>query len=126
MHLQPTSIQISNIFEDLQDGIVLLKLLEVLCGESIKVPEIKVKMKIHKMINLECVMSFLQQRLNLDFRNFNIGAEDVASGNEKITLGLVCTFCVQFLNALNFTSRDNYTSVANSKCISNGCGAVIS
>ncbi|CAF0734079.1 unnamed protein product [Brachionus calyciflorus] len=75
---------INDLFNDLKDGSVLLKLLELLTGKELK-KEIG-NMKMHHLLNLNLVLSTLKDH---QIRLINISSNDINDGNPKLTLGLV-------------------------------------
>lgn len=76
---------ISDIFQDLRNGVVLIHLFYVLTGKKFKYTP-NPRLPIHKLENIEQVLSSLKdKRVNM----VNIGSADIHEGNKKITLGLV-------------------------------------
>lgn len=71
---------------------MLLKLLEILSGESLPKPT-RGKMRIHCLENVDKALTFLQEQLvHLE----NIGAMDIVDGNPSLTLGLIWTIILRF------------------------------
>lgn len=81
---------------DLQDGIRLLKLLEVLSGEELPKPEKsgRIIIRIHRILNVGKALTFLQSKLNEPLPN--IGSEDIVDGNLKLTMGLIWVIILRF------------------------------
>ena len=85
-------LHVDNILTDLSDGRLLIRLLEILSGESIASVG-RGKLRINKIENVGKALSFLQQKkVNLE----NIGAEDIVDGSPRLTLGLVWTVILRF------------------------------
>ncbi|ORX52232.1 hypothetical protein BCR36DRAFT_231497, partial [Piromyces finnis] len=86
---QQYSYLIIDLGTDLQDGIRLLKLLEILSGVETPKPERtgKVMMRIHKILNVGKALTFLQSQLQEPLQN--IGSEDIVDGNLKLTMALI-------------------------------------
>ena len=91
LHVQ-AGLHVDNILTDLSDGRLLIRLLEILSGESIASVG-RGKLRINKIENVGKALSFLQQKkVNLE----NIGAEDIVDGSPRLTLGLVWTVILRF------------------------------
>ncbi|ODM93367.1 Spectrin beta chain, partial [Orchesella cincta] len=86
------SCRIADLYTDLRDGKMLLKLLEVLSGERLPRPT-KGKMRIHCLENVDKALTFLkEQRVHLE----NMGSHDIVDGNPRLTLGLIWTIILRF------------------------------
>eukprot|EP00794_Sanderia_malayensis_P017761 gene17761-19534_t len=82
---------VNNIFEDLSDGRILIKLLEAISGE--KVGRIaRGKQRIHRMENVSKALSFLQKSVKLE----SIGPQDIVDGNRDLILGLLWMIILRF------------------------------
>lgn len=82
----------NDVFTDLSDGRLLIRLLEILSGESIASVG-RGKLRINKIENVGKALSFLQhKKVNLE----NIGAEDIVDGSPRLTLGLLWTVILRF------------------------------
>nr|XP_032818474.1 spectrin beta chain, non-erythrocytic 1-like isoform X1 [Petromyzon marinus] len=91
-HLSRVSCRIGDLYADLRDGRMLIKLLEVLSGERLPKPT-KGKMRIHCLENVEKALQFLkEQRVHLE----NMGSHDIVDGNHRLTLGLIWTIILRF------------------------------
>ena len=85
-------LHVDDLFDDLSDGRLLIRLLEILSGEKIASVG-RGKLRINKIENVGKALSFLQQKkVNLQ----NIGAEDIVDGNPRLILGLVWTMILRF------------------------------
>ncbi|XP_014999377.3 spectrin beta chain, erythrocytic isoform X1 [Macaca mulatta] len=91
-HLARVSCRITDLYKDLRDGRMLIKLLEVLSGEMLPKPT-KGKMRIHCLENVDKALQFLkEQRVHLE----NMGSHDVVDGNHRLVLGLIWTIILRF------------------------------
>ncbi|XP_003386482.1 PREDICTED: alpha-actinin-1-like [Amphimedon queenslandica] len=92
-HLRKVGIQIKEIDQDLRDGMVLLRLLEVISGEKITPREKKVKLRVHKISLLNQALGFIAEK---GVKLVGIGAEEICDGNLKMTLGMIWTIILRF------------------------------
>jgi spectrin beta len=91
-HLARVNCRVNDLYTDLRDGKMLIKLLEILSGERLPRPT-KGKMRIHCLENVDKALSFLyEQRVHLE----NMGAHDIVDGNARLTLGLIWTIILRF------------------------------
>ncbi|CAK6431996.1 unnamed protein product [Pipistrellus nathusii] len=91
-HLARKSCRITDLYKDLRDGQMLIKLLEVLSGEMLPKPT-KGKMRIHCLENVDKALQFLkEQRVHLE----NMGSHDIVDGNHRLVLGLIWTIILRF------------------------------
>ncbi|KAF1644735.1 Spectrin beta chain, erythrocytic, partial [Eudyptes chrysocome] len=91
-HLARVTCRISDLYMDLRDGRVLIKLLEVLSGELLPKPT-KGRMRIHCLENVDKALQFLkEQRVHLE----NVGSHDIVDGNHRLVLGLIWTIILRF------------------------------
>ncbi|XP_060077133.1 spectrin beta chain-like isoform X2 [Ylistrum balloti] len=91
-HLIRYGCRISDLYIDLRDGKMLMKLLEVLSGERLPRPT-KGKMRIHCLENVDKALQFLhEQKVHLE----NMGAHDIVDGSSRLTLGLIWTIILRF------------------------------
>ncbi|XP_030854700.1 spectrin beta chain, non-erythrocytic 5 [Strongylocentrotus purpuratus] len=91
-HLAKANLHIQNLFEDLHDGKALMRLLEVISGESVGRPN-HGKLRVQKMENINKALKFLSSK---KVRLESIGAEDIADGNTRLILGLIWTVILRF------------------------------
>ncbi|XP_024083973.1 microtubule-actin cross-linking factor 1 isoform X6 [Cimex lectularius] len=82
---------VNDLFTDLQDGLNLISLLEVLSGEHLH--REKGRMRFHALQNVELVLNFLRYK---KIKLVNIRPEDIVDGNPKLTLGLIWTIILHF------------------------------
>lgn len=91
-HLLRVNSRVGDLYVDLRDGKLLLKLLEILSGERLPRPT-KGKMRIHCLENVEKALQFLrEQHVHLE----NLGSHDIVDGNPRLTLGLIWTIILRF------------------------------
>ncbi|XP_056101531.1 spectrin beta chain, erythrocytic isoform X2 [Rhinichthys klamathensis goyatoka] len=90
--LARVSCRISDLYLDLRDGRMLIRLLEVLSGERLPKPT-KGRMRIHCLENVDKALQFLkEQRVHLE----NMGSHDIVDGNHRLILGLIWTIILRF------------------------------
>jgi spectrin beta len=83
--------KVNDLYIDLRDGRLLIRLLEILSGERLPKPT-RGKMRIHCLENVDKALLFLQeQHVHLE----NIGAHDIVDGNPSLTLGLIWTIILR-------------------------------
>lgn len=85
--------QVNDLYFDLRDGKVLLKLLEILSGEELPQPT-RGRMRIHRIENVKKALEFLSKGHKVHIEN--IGPSDVVDGNPRLTLGLIWTIILRF------------------------------
>ncbi|KAK0163457.1 hypothetical protein PV327_007135 [Microctonus hyperodae] len=103
-HLVRCSSRIGDLYVDLRDGKMLIKLLEILSGERLPRPT-KGKMRIHCLENVDKALQFLrEQRVHLE----NMGSHDIVDGNPRLTLGLIWTIILRFqIQDITIEETDN-------------------
>lgn len=103
-HLARMSCRITDLYMDLRDGRMLIKLLEVLSGERLPKPT-KGRMRIHCLENVDKALQFLkEQRVHLE----NMGSHDIVDGNHRLTLGLIWTIILRFqIQDISVETEDN-------------------
>ncbi|KAB5558894.1 hypothetical protein PHYPO_G00022490 [Pangasianodon hypophthalmus] len=103
-HLARVSCRITDLYMDLRDGRMLIKLLEVLSGEKLPKPT-KGRMRIHCLENVDKALQFLkEQRVHLE----NMGSHDIVDGNHRLTLGLIWTIILRFqIQDISVVTEDN-------------------
>ncbi|KFD52473.1 hypothetical protein M513_06670 [Trichuris suis] len=91
-YLNRAHLEIIDLFTDLCDGILLLKLLEIISGDKLGKAN-RGRMRVHKIENLNRVLEYLKRkRIQLE----NIGAEDILDANPRLILGLIWTIILRF------------------------------
>uniref|UniRef100_A0A3B4T9X6 Spectrin beta chain n=1 Tax=Seriola dumerili TaxID=41447 RepID=A0A3B4T9X6_SERDU len=103
-HLARVSCRISDLYNDLRDGYMLTRLLEVLSGELLPRPT-RGRMRIHCLENVDKALQFLkEQRVHLE----NVGSHDIVDGNHRLTLGLMWTIILRFqIQVIKIETEDN-------------------
>uniref|UniRef100_A0A8C4FGF7 Spectrin beta chain n=1 Tax=Dicentrarchus labrax TaxID=13489 RepID=A0A8C4FGF7_DICLA len=103
-HLSRVSCRISDLYNDLRDGYMLTRLLEVLSGELLPRPT-RGRMRIHCLENVDKALQFLkEQRVHLE----NVGSHDIVDGNHRLTLGLMWTIILRFqIQVIKIETEDN-------------------
>jgi len=92
-HLRKRGTKIDTLTNDFSDGIKLIKLLEVISNESIKIPNKNANIRIKKVENLNAALKFIKEHnVNL----VGIGAEEVVDCNAKMILGMLWTIILRF------------------------------
>ncbi|XP_061072735.1 spectrin beta chain, non-erythrocytic 4-like [Conger conger] len=103
-HLARVSCRIGDLYNDLRDGYMLTRLLEVLSGEPLPRPT-RGRMRIHCLENVDKALQFLkEQRVHLE----NVGSHDIVDGNHRLTLGLIWTIILRFqIQVIKIETEDN-------------------
>ncbi|XP_073514564.1 spectrin beta chain, non-erythrocytic 2 isoform X1 [Phyllobates terribilis] len=103
-HLARVTCRISDLYNDLRDGRMLIRLLEVLSGEQLPKPT-KGRMRIHCLENVDKALQFLkEQKVHLE----NMGSHDIVDGNHRLTLGLIWTIILRFqIQDISVETEDN-------------------
>jgi len=98
MHLAKKNIEaVTQLDQDLQDGLKLIALLEILSAEPFPHKyNKKARMRIQKMENLGVALKFISDS---GVKLTNIGAGDIVDGNLKLVLGLIWTIIQKFVIA---------------------------
>eukprot|EP00058_Branchiostoma_floridae_P024804 XP_002610294.1 hypothetical protein BRAFLDRAFT_93030 [Branchiostoma floridae] len=90
--LEKNSVAVGELFKDLQDGVLLLQLLEIISNERLPRAS-RGRLRVHKIENVNKALKFLKdKRVKLE----SIGAEDIVDGNPRLTLGLIWTIILRF------------------------------
>ncbi|KAK3749497.1 hypothetical protein QZH41_013472, partial [Actinostola sp. cb2023] len=91
-HLRKYGKQIGELEVDLQDGVLLLILLECLSGEKLPKAE-KGRLRFHRIANVNKALDFVATK---GVKLVSIGAEEIVDGNLKMTLGMIWTIILRF------------------------------
>uniref|UniRef100_A0A5K3ELW0 Calponin-homology (CH) domain-containing protein n=2 Tax=Mesocestoides corti TaxID=53468 RepID=A0A5K3ELW0_MESCO len=86
-------LQVNNLFEDIKDGIILIRLLEVLSKESLPVNIATAMKPAHRLSNVKTALDFLNTR---KIKLVNVNPLDIVDGRPKIVLGLIWTIILYF------------------------------
>ncbi|CAF3539694.1 unnamed protein product [Rotaria sordida] len=79
-----STLAVTDLFQDLRDGVVLLRLLEILTGNEYK--RENGKMRVHHIENVNKVIAVLNEH---GIKLLNISSNDIVDGNPKLTLALI-------------------------------------
>ncbi|ESO86156.1 hypothetical protein LOTGIDRAFT_167389 [Lottia gigantea] len=90
-HVPPEKVD--DLFEDIKSGVVLLSLLEVLSGETLKMERGKNIKRPHFLSNIKKALDFLEGK---KIKMVNINTTDIADGKPAIVLGLIWTIILYF------------------------------
>ncbi|XP_072425255.1 spectrin beta chain, non-erythrocytic 1-like isoform X1 [Chiloscyllium punctatum] len=103
-HLARVTCRITDLYTDLRDGRMLIKLLEILSGEHLPKPT-KGRMRIHCLENVDKALQFLkEQKVHLE----NMGSHDIVDGSHRLTLGLIWTIILRFqIQDITVETHDN-------------------
>ncbi|XP_041950505.1 nesprin-1 [Alosa sapidissima] len=90
----------TDLFEDIRDGVRLLALLEVLSGQKLRCEQGRRLQRIHWVANVRTALNFLEGRWSVyrgsPVKLVNINVTDVVDGRPSIVLGLVWTIILYF------------------------------
>ncbi|XP_055496760.1 spectrin beta chain, non-erythrocytic 1-like isoform X1 [Leucoraja erinacea] len=110
-HLARVTCRITDLYTDLRDGRMLIKLLEVLSGEQLPKPT-KGRMRIHCLENVDKALQFLkEQKVHLE----NMGSHDIVDGSHMLTLGLIWTIILRFQIQDITVETDDYHETRSAK-----------
>uniref|UniRef100_A0A667WZP7 Spectrin repeat containing nuclear envelope protein 1 n=1 Tax=Myripristis murdjan TaxID=586833 RepID=A0A667WZP7_9TELE len=91
---------VTDLFEDIKDGVMLLALLEVLSGQKLPCEQGKKLRRIHWVANIGTALNFLEGRKSAyrgsPIKLVNINSTDIVDGRPSIVLGLVWTIILYF------------------------------
>ena len=90
-YLEKVTLWIADLFVDLGDGKLLIKLLEIISNEKVGRPN-KGMLRVQKLENVGRCLQFLQSKVTIE----NIGPEDIVDGNPRLILGLIWTIILRF------------------------------
>ncbi|KAE9418301.1 hypothetical protein Angca_009245, partial [Angiostrongylus cantonensis] len=93
--LNRARLEVVDLFVDFGDGVLLMKLLEIISGEKLGKPN-RGRMRVQKIENLNKVLDFLKKKKIQARCLENIGAEDILDRNERLILGLIWTIILRF------------------------------
>ncbi|XP_029983899.1 nesprin-1-like isoform X1 [Sphaeramia orbicularis] len=86
---------VTDLFEDIKDGVMLLALLEVLSGQKLPCEQGKKQKRIHWVANIGTALNFLEGRKSAyrgsPIKLVNINSTDIVDGRPSIVLGLMWT-----------------------------------
>jgi len=91
-HLVARNMCIQDISKDLDDGLCLANLLELISGKKVPYNK-KPKLRVHKLENVTSCLTFLEQE---KLKLVNIAAPNIVDGNLKLILGLIWTIILRY------------------------------
>lgn len=92
-HLDDRKREVKDLSEDMEDGVNLINLMEVISGKKIGKYKKKPKMHIQKLENLNKALQFIKSE---GITLVNIGSTDLNTGNLTIILGLIWTLILRY------------------------------
>ncbi|XP_077417109.1 uncharacterized protein clmna [Vanacampus margaritifer] len=113
LHLEKCNppIEVQDLFQDIQDGRILMALLEELSGCKLLHGFKKSPHRIFRLNNIAKVLSFLEER---NVKLVSIDAADVVDGNSSIILGLIWNIILFFqIKELTGTIRSQFPSTSS-------------
>lgn len=113
LHLEKCDppIEVQDLFRDIQDGHILMALLEELSGCKLLQGFKKSSHRIFRLNNIAKVLSFLEER---NVKLVSIDASDVADGNSSIILGLIWNIILFFqIKELTGNIRSQFPSTSS-------------
>ncbi|XP_054470575.1 calmin [Anoplopoma fimbria] len=113
LHLEKCDppIEVHDLFRDIQDGHILMALLEELSGCKLLHGFKKSSHRIFRLNNIAKVLSFLEER---NVKLVSIDAADVADGNSSIVLGLIWNIILFFqIKELTGNIRSQFPSCSS-------------
>ncbi|XP_061700934.1 interaptin-like isoform X3 [Syngnathoides biaculeatus] len=110
-HLCNPPIEVQDLFQDIQDGRILMALLEELSGCKLLHGLKKSSHRIFRLNNIAKVLSFLEER---NVKLISIDAADVVDGNSSIILGLIWNIILFFqIKELTSNLRSQFSSTSS-------------
>lgn len=92
--LEGAGLSIADLRTDLRSGLVLIKLMEVLSGSSIKTRYQKEpKMRVQQLENIKLVFDFMEDE---GIKLVSVRPSDICDGNMKLTLGLIWRLVLRY------------------------------
>jgi filamin len=92
-HLAERILKISDLEHDLEDGVILINLLEQISSKKIGIINKKAKIRAQKLENTGAALQFLKSE---GIKLVGIGPEDITDGKLKLILGLIWTIILRY------------------------------
>ncbi|KAM3726784.1 Filamin-A [Dirofilaria immitis] len=92
--LEPVNIKVTNLETDFEEGLKLIRLVEVLSGRSLGRYSRKVTFRHQKLENISLALKFLENEEHIKI--VNIDSSAIANRNLKLILGLVWTLILHY------------------------------
>eukprot|EP00163_Fabomonas_tropica_P022959 TRINITY_DN40227_c0_g1_i1.p1 TRINITY_DN40227_c0_g1~~TRINITY_DN40227_c0_g1_i1.p1 ORF type:complete len:625 (-),score=255.90 TRINITY_DN40227_c0_g1_i1:161-2035(-) len=83
----------NDMAEEFKNGVKLIQLLEAIGDESLGKYNPTPKMRIHEIENINLALKYIADH---DVKLHNMGAPEIADGNEKLVLGMIWTIILRF------------------------------
>ncbi|XP_061076344.1 calmin-like [Conger conger] len=119
LHLEKCNppLEVSDLFRDIQDGRILMALLEELSGSKLLHRFKPSSHRIFRLNNIAKVLAFLEER---NVKLVSIDAADVADGNSSIILGLIWNIILFFqIKELTGNIRSQFPSTSSLSSLPN-------
>ncbi|XP_029453743.1 calmin isoform X2 [Rhinatrema bivittatum] len=112
LHLEKCNppLQVQNLFVDIQDGKILMALLEVLSGKSLLHEYKSSSHRIFRLNNIAKALTFLEDS---NVKLVSIDAAEIADGNSSLILGLIWNI-ILFFQIKEFTGNLNRMASSSS------------
>jgi len=91
-HLEKRNLKIDDLHTDLRNGTLLINLVEILSGKTIKYNQ-KPVLKVQMIENVSILLKFL---ISEGVKLVNIGSEDIVEGNSRLTLALIWALILKY------------------------------
>ncbi|GAM19523.1 hypothetical protein SAMD00019534_026980 [Acytostelium subglobosum LB1] len=92
-YLKERILKINDLATDLEDGVKLINLLEIISSKKILKFNKQPKIRLHKIENNNLAVNFIKQE---GLKLVGIGAEDIVDGQLKLILGLIWTLILRY------------------------------
>eukprot|EP01101_Sappina_pedata_P002915 TRINITY_DN1312_c0_g1_i2.p1 TRINITY_DN1312_c0_g1~~TRINITY_DN1312_c0_g1_i2.p1 ORF type:complete len:1238 (+),score=740.08 TRINITY_DN1312_c0_g1_i2:52-3765(+) len=92
-HLSDRMLKIDDLFEDLEDGLSLINLLEIISNKKIPTYNKRPKIRPQKLENNSFSLNFLKKE---GIKLVAIGPEDIVDKHSKLILGLIWTIILRY------------------------------
>ncbi|EFA84721.1 gelation factor [Heterostelium album PN500] len=92
-YLKERILKINDLGTDLEDGVLLINLLEIISSKKILKFNKTPKIRLHKMENNNLAVNFIKTE---GLKLVGIGAEDIVDGQLKLILGLIWTLILRY------------------------------
>ncbi|KAM5129322.1 calmin [Mantella aurantiaca] len=114
LHLEKCTppLEVEDLFVDIQDGKILMALLEVLTGQSLLQEYKSSTHRIFRLNNIAKALKFLEDS---NVKLVSIDAAEIADGNPSLVLGLIWNI-ILFLQIKELTGNLNRMSSSSSLC----------
>nr|CAH8876498.1 unnamed protein product [Trichobilharzia regenti] len=86
-------LKVHDLFEDIKNGIMLIRILEVLSGQKLKAETRPQMHRIHCLSNIKTGLEFLHSK---NVKLVNVNPTDIADGKPAIVLGLIWVIILYF------------------------------